>query len=90
MKRTEENQTGFRGGAAAVPVCPYVVFPAVGRGEPGVWGLQRRDSGQRGKVGQHLGGNWVFGKGNETVRRTRREAGSASAEPKERLQTSTR
>jgi hypothetical protein len=37
-----------------------------------------------------LGGNWVFGKGNETVRRTRREAGSASAEPKERLQTSTR
>jgi hypothetical protein len=68
MKRTEETQTGFRGGAAAaVPVCPYVVFPAVGRGESDVRGLQRRESGQRGKVGQHLGGNWVIGKGNETV-----------------------
>ena len=52
MKRTEENQTGFRGGAAAVPVCPYVIFPAVGRGESDVRGLQRRESGQRGKAGQ--------------------------------------
>ena len=50
-KRTEETQTGFRGGAAAaVPVCPYVVFPAVGRGESGVRGLQRRESGQRGRL----------------------------------------
>ena len=49
---------------------------------PGVW--------TTGKVGQHLGGNWVFGKGNETVWRTRREAGSAAAEPSKRLQTWTR
>ena len=66
MKRTEETQTGFRGGAAAVPVCPYVVFPAVGYRESDVRGLQRRESGQRGKVGQHLGGNWVIGNIKET------------------------